>query len=84
MDDIGNSQSHFLLLCVRNFLNKNTWIFPTLWLYTKAGQYLDILVIPWYWNQTICASSKFQRNNIIAFSIITVLLCLETFLRPED
>ena len=29
-------------------------------------------------------SSKFQWNNIVAFSIIAVSPCLDTLLRPED
>jgi len=44
----------------------------------RAGQYLSILAIP---NQKVHVSSKFQRSNI---SIITVLPCLETLLRPEN
>jgi len=37
---------------------------------TRAGRYLAILVIPWYWDQTIRVSSKFQWNHIIAFGIL--------------
>ena len=33
----------------------------------RAGQFLGILVVPRYWNQTIPLSSKFQRNDIIEF-----------------
>ena len=32
----------------------------------------------------VCVSSKFQKNDIIALSIIMVLPCLETLLGPEN
>ena len=38
----------------------------------RAGRFLGILVVPWYWNQMIRVSSKFQRNDIIDFGIIVV------------
>ena len=44
----------------------------------RAGRFLGILVVPQYWNQTIRVSFKFQRNDIINFSIIVVLPSLET------
>ena len=50
----------------------------------RAGWFLGILVISWYWNEKISVLSKFQRSNIIAFGIIAVLLCLETLSRVKD
>ena len=45
--------------------------------FIRAGWYLGILVITWYWNQMIHVSSKFQWNDIITFDIITVLAYLK-------
>ena len=36
-----------------------------------------------YWNQTIRVSSKFQRNDIIDFGIIVVLLSPETLFEAK-
>ena len=50
---------------------------------SMAGRYLVILVVPRYWNKTIRVSSKFQRNDIINFSIIVALPSPETLFEAK-
>ena len=50
---------------------------------SRAVRYLGNLVVPRYWNKTIRASSKFQRNDIIDFSIIVALPSPETLFEAK-
>ena len=50
---------------------------------SRAVRYLGNLVVPRYWNKTIRVSSKFQRNDIIDFSIIVALPSPETLFEAK-